>query len=214
MTDRSFWLYLARHGETEYNRRRLMQGRSVNASLNEAGLLQAQALADRFSDQRVDAVYASTLERSLQTAKVVAERCGHEPTILPEIGEMYWGALEGQPIAEFKEYLKEVGGQWRSGEFDHRVGGGESILDVQARAQTALGKLCEAHGNGENVVVVTHGRFLRVILTVALPDSDLTHMDEFGHANTGIYLLEFDGAVFTLHLRNCTRHLPKTEEAA
>lgn len=177
-------------------------------------MLQARALADRFSDQRVDALYASPLQRSLQTATAVGEGLGLVPSILPEIGEMYWGTLEGKPIAEFKDYLKQVGSDWRSGEFDHNVGGGESILDVQARAQMALGKLCAAHGNGENVLVVTHGRFLRVILTVALPDSDLTHMDEFGHANTGIYLLEFDGAVFTLHLRNCTRHLPKTEEAA
>ncbi len=207
MTNPSFTLYLARHGETDYNRRRLMQGRSIDASLNERGALQAEALAERMADVPLDAVYASTLKRAWQTADLLARPHGLVPLLLPDLVEMAWGELEGKPILEFADYLKEVGAAWKTGRFEHRIGGGESILDVQARAKAVWTHLNESHADGETAFVVTHGRFLRVLLTVALADRGLADMDRFPHSNTGVYRLERAAGVWTLTLMNCTAHL-------
>jgi probable phosphoglycerate mutase len=207
MTNPSFTLYLARHGETEYNRKRLMQGRSIDASLNETGMAQAEALSERMADAPIDAVYTSTLLRARQTADVLAKPHALVTRILPDLAEMAWGDLEGKAIAEFSEYLKEVGADWKAGRFDHRVGGAESILDVEARAKSVWTHLNESHADGETVFVITHGRYLRVLLTVALADRGLADMDQFSHSNTGVYRLERNDGVWALTLSNCTSHL-------
>lgn len=67
-------LYLVRHGETDYNRRRIMQGRRIDAPLNETGRAQAEALAERFADAPLDAIYSSTLKRADATADAIAAR--------------------------------------------------------------------------------------------------------------------------------------------
>ena len=69
-------LFLVRHGETDYNRKGIVQGRGVDTPLNEKGLQQAQALARRMTDEAIDAVHSSPLTRALQTARCVAESCG------------------------------------------------------------------------------------------------------------------------------------------
>ena len=65
-------LYVVRHGETEFNRKRMVQGRGIDAPLNEKGVSQAKALA-RFRDWDVDVAYSSTLLRAKQTARIFLE---------------------------------------------------------------------------------------------------------------------------------------------
>ena len=188
-----------------------MQGRSIDASLNALGRRQSDALADRFRDVPLSAVYASPMKRAVETASAIAAHHELDLRTIPEMAEMAWGELEGKPIGEVSGYLDQVGGDWRAGRFDHRVGGGETILDVQERARTVLEKLSHAHSGGEEVLAVTHGRFLRVLLATALPGFDLTRMDEFGHANTGVYRLEASPEGFRVTLKNCTDHLAQLE---
>ncbi|MBO6575355.1 MAG: histidine phosphatase family protein [Rhodothermales bacterium] len=211
----SFTVYLARHGETEYNRKRLMQGRSIDAPLNERGIRQAEALAKRMVPVQLDTVYASALLRARQTAERVVGGRGLNVTTLPDLAEMSWGSLEGRPISELRAHLREVGADWRAGHFDFAVGGGESILDVQNRAQSVLDHLMNTHSAGQNIMVVTHGRFLRVLLATALPETGLTRMDDFPHANCGLYRMEgLRDGTFTLTLRNETGHLEHLSDAA
>ncbi|MFT4605274.1 MAG: broad specificity phosphatase PhoE [Rhodothermales bacterium] len=207
MTERPFTLYLARHGETDYNRRKLMQGRSIDASLNEVGIRQAEALSGRMAGESLDAIYASTLKRAQETADLLASPHQLKPRILPDLVEMAWGDLEGTPIADHTHYLKEVGEAWKAGGFDHQIGGGESILDVERRAKAAWAHINQSHSDGQTAFAVTHGRFMRVLLTVALADHGLSHMDRFPHSNTGVYRLDRTGSVWKLMLMNCTAHL-------
>ena len=65
-------LYLVRHGETDYNRQRIVQGRRINCELNVTGRAQARALARRLASVPVDAVFSSTLRRAEETAAFVA----------------------------------------------------------------------------------------------------------------------------------------------
>ncbi len=211
MVDTPFTLYVARHGETDYNRRRLMQGQEVNAALNDKGQSQASSLADRFRALSLDALYSSPLVRAWETALKVGEAQGLAPIELEHVSEMSWGDLEGRPIASVKPYLQDLARQWQSGDFGHAVGGGETILDVQKRAVLALEEIEASRSPGDVVLLVTHGRFLRVLLATALREFGLTRMEEFKHANTGVYRLDHGPSGYSLGLYNCTDHLPVKE---
>lgn len=200
-------LYFVRHGETEYNRRRIMQGRRINSSLNDTGRIQARALARRFEDVDFDAVYTSALKRTMETAHPILATCsGASVHRLADLDEMCWGIHEGKPWSdELAAFIDAMYVRWDRGEFDYRVEEGESILDVQSRALRAIRKIVGEHA-GETVLVVTHGRLLRVLLSTIL-DFGLERMNEINHANTGVNVLTYCNGGFASSLLNCTAHL-------
>ncbi len=200
-------LYFVRHGETEYNRRRIMQGRRINSSLNHTGRRQAEALARRFSNVALDVIYTSSLKRTIETAAVLsANHPGAAVRSLRDLDEMSWGVHEGRPWSDaLEQLLDDMYARWGQGEFDFRVEEGESILDVQARGVAAIEQIVRDHA-GETVLVVTHGRFLRVLLSTIL-DLGLERMNEVDHANTGVNMLTYCDGTYASSLLNCTAHL-------
>ena len=208
-------LYLVRHGETEHNRRNIIQGGGVDSELNAAGRAQAEALAQRLRSVSFDALYASTLQRARQTADILARP--HEPlsrTHLHDLSEMDWGVFEGEPPSEERDALmKALKSKWRDGAYDRAVEGGESIRDVQERAQRAIRHILTREV-GRTVLVVTHGRYLRVLLATILDDYGLKHMQELGHSNTCVNRVVVEEGRAWADLQNCTAHLSSAEMSA
>ena len=208
-------LYLVRHGETEHNRRNIIQGGGVDSELNAAGRAQAEALARRLRSVSFDALYASTLQRARQTADILARP--HEPltrTHLHDLSEMDWGVFEGEPPSEERDALmKALKSKWRDGAYDRAVEGGESIRDVQKRAQRAIRHILTREV-GRTVLVVTHGRYLRVLLATILDDYGLKHMQELGHSNTCVNRVVVEEGRAWADLQNCTAHLSSAEMSA
>lgn len=207
-TDIVTTLYFVRHGETEYNRQGIMQGSGIDSSLNDTGIAQAHSLASRLSQRPVDIIYSSNLQRAKQTADIVAESIGPVTRhVLDDLKEMDWGIYEGSPPSEERdEALAQIKAEWRSGAFGVRVEGGESILDVQARAVRAARQML-LKANGKTIVAVTHGRFLRVLLASILQGYDLSRMPDFGHNNTSVNRVVHQNGVYRADLLNCTAHL-------
>ena len=201
-------LYLVRHGETEYNRRSIVQGSGIDSELNETGIAQARALADRLADESVDALYASTLRRAKQTAQVLASP--HEPvtkTYLRDLEEMSWGVMEGEaPSDDRATTMDAVKARWRAGEYDRGIDGGESIREVQARARRAIDHIVTREP-GRTVLVVTHGRYLRVLLASILEGYGLEDMHRLNHSNTCVNRVVYENGQFRADLLNCTAHL-------
>lgn len=201
-------LFLVRHGETDFNRQGIVQGRGVNAPLNETGLSQASALAQRFQLDPVDVVYSSPLQRALQTAACVAEAMGIAtiPTD-PDLEEMSWGIFEGQSQSELLHAaFEEMKQRWQAGEHDYRVQDGESLRQVQSRGVNAIDRILATNA-GKKVLVIAHGRFLRILLATLLQDYGIPRMEEVHHTNTGVNHLVHDGTRFAAITLNCTRHL-------
>ncbi len=200
--------YFVRHGETEHNRRGIVQGRGVDASLNATGRAQAAAVARRLADVSFAAIYASTLRRAAETAEVIAHLHDGVPWHqLRDLEEMAWGVYEGRPFSPDVAYVFEgIKARWRRGDFGYRIEGGESILDVQRRGLRAVERVLERHA-GETVLVVTHGRFLRVVLASLLDDYGLERMHEIAHANTGVNVLIWHAGRFEAERLNCVAHL-------
>ena len=136
---------LVRHGETDWNRQRRIQG-STDIPLNDAGVAQAAVAAHALADAGYTAVYASALSRALQTAAIIADAAGlGAPVGEPELNERAFGEAEGLTN-------QEILGRFP----DDVVPGRETREHVVRRALPVLESLAVQHA-GESVLVVTHG---------------------------------------------------------
>lgn len=120
-----FWFL--RHGESEANRLRIIAG-SLDVPLNATGRAQAQRAADLVAGLDIAAVYASPLVRAHDTARIVAGPLGLPVTLVPELAERNWGALEGRPRSERVRGVQPPGGETPEA-FHARVVRGLARLD-------------------------------------------------------------------------------------
>jgi uncharacterized phosphatase len=148
-------ILLARHGETDWNLGRRVQGQS-DTPLNETGRAQARTLAEELAGERIDAVYSSDLVRAHETARIVAEPRGLGVTALPDLREKNFGTWEGLTDDEILVRFPDA----RTGPW----GDGEATEDVARRVVAALLRIAESHPGGQ-VLVVSHGGPLRAALT-------------------------------------------------
>jgi broad specificity phosphatase PhoE len=197
-------LYFIRHGETEYNRLNIVQGRGVNSPLNETGHWQAEAFFHTYRHIPVEAVIASSLLRTHQTVAPFTQQ--QLPlTILNDLDEMHWGSFEGKPASpELKEIYQKATQEWSLGNYDFSFGDGESARQLADRLSRALEYLCNRPE--DTLLVCSHGRALRCLLCLAkgLP---LSEMASFHPKNTGLFVAYFDGSDFHFELENDTQHL-------
>ena len=201
-------LYLVRHGQTEFNRRRIVQGRGVDASLNETGVAQAMALSRRFASTPLNAIYSSPLARASETARIVLENQEEIPIYFDtSLEEMSWGIYEGKPVKEdLIGKFDELRERWHKGDYDFCVPDGESLRQVQQRGLNAINTILQSHP-GLHVMVVAHGRFLRILLASLLKEYGISRMEEIAHTNTGVNHLVHENDVFKAKILNCTVHL-------
>jgi broad specificity phosphatase PhoE len=213
MQDTTF--YLVRHGQTEYNRKRIVQGRGVNSDLNETGRRQAAALGERLREVPFTVAYTSPLRRAVQTTEAILQHHEGLPTFqMEDLEEMSWGRYEGSAAtSDLLEAFDVLKAEWAEGRYDRPIDGGESILDVQRRALRAIEHMNERH-QGETVLIVTHGRFLRVLLATLLEEYGLARMQDIKHANTAVNKVVLQAGCYEARLLNCTAHLDNLETIA
>lgn len=167
-------LYLLRHGETEFSRSDRFCG-SIDAPLTREGREMARRFARVYGDLPWRAIVTSTRARTIDTAAPVAARAGLTPIRDARLDEICYGAWQGMSKAEAQANDPERYARWR---VDPTVGppGGETPLDVCARALAAIEDLRAQHGDG-NVLVVSHKAVLR-LLVCRLLGVDLRHYRE------------------------------------
>ena len=152
---------LVRHGETDWNAERRMQGH-IDVPLNAKGLAQAAAAAASFAGVTARAVYSSDLGRARVTAEAIGHALGLPVTLLPALRERCFGRCEGLTPGEVAARFTEEAAALRRRDPEYMPAGGESIVGHQARILACLDELCRCHP-GETIVVVTHGGTLDVI---------------------------------------------------
>ena len=152
---------LVRHGETEWNTERRIQGH-IDIGLNQTGLRQA-ALAGRWlRDAGISAVYGSDLTRARVTAQTIAAALGLEMAVVPEMRERCYGIFEGLTYAEAKARYPEAYAAFEARDPDYAYESGESLKALFARVTGKLKEIAAAHP-GQNVVVVSHGGVLDIV---------------------------------------------------
>jgi len=150
-------LWLIRHGETDSNRNRRIQGQ-IDVPLNELGKEQAQKLAERIGHLEFDRVYSSDLSRALVTAQTTFPSA--EIIKDKRLREINLGDYEGRYYDQFTDEERAVVKVWFAGPFDQKVPGGESNDDMRARAKDWLASLPKSG----KVIAFTHGGFIASLL--------------------------------------------------
>jgi probable phosphoglycerate mutase len=208
-------IYIVRHGQTDFNRQGIVQGRGVDSSLNDFGRAQAQAFFEAYSHIPFSHVFMSTLKRTKESAAPFLET-GLPHSFHPELDEIDWGNQEGQKASkEMRAYYLEMMDGWRRGALDGRMPQGESPLEVQGRQKDFIGGALADYrqSNPEKgpLLMFSHGRAIRILMCTLLGES-LSKMDEFGHNNLGLYRIRQEEERFVLLDRNRIDHLEGLSE--
>lgn len=147
-------LGLLRHGQTDWNIDLRLQG-STDIPLNDTGRAQARLAAATLQREDWDVIIASPLSRAKDTAEIVALELGMNVSIVPELIERSFGVAEGLDHAT-----------WRKLYESHQVIEGlESLEDLRARTVLLLDLIANEY-SGQRVLAVSHGAFIRKVLTI------------------------------------------------
>ncbi len=152
---------LVRHGETEWNAERRIQGQ-IDIGLNDTGRRQAVAAGRWLKGAGVVALYSSDLKRAWTTALAIGAEIGLAPVPVPEMRERRYGVFEGLTYDEARARYPDGYGAFEGRNADYAFENGESLKAMFARVTDKLQQIAAAHP-GRNVVVVLHGGVLDVI---------------------------------------------------
>lgn len=198
-------VYLIRHGEAEGNIKRIAQGHQ-NGAITAKGWQQIAALQERFAAVPIDAVYASDLQRTRDTASALYVPKGLALHTDPAFREISLGRWEGRPWSELYAHEAE-----KMDDFNHhterwQVEGSETAQQVLARFLPALYDVAASHDGG-TIAVVSHGCALRIVLTV-LQGLPMESIGASAHSdNTAVSLLEVEGRQTKVLYRDDNSHL-------
>ena len=162
-----------RHGETDWNRERRVQG-STGAALNDAGREQAKGLARLLWEVPLQAVYSSTLPRAVETASYVAGPHSLGVTTDPRLNEIDHGEWEGMAEAELPDlplYLR-----WREDPASWALPGAEPLEAVRDRAIAAMRDILGRHPDGNGLVAVVSHQIVLALLKCHVLDRPLSQI--------------------------------------
>jgi uncharacterized phosphatase len=186
-------LYLVRHGETDWNLQRRIQG-STDIPLNKTGRVQATRAGELLARREWDGIVASPLSRAFETASIIADEVGlPTPTTIDALVERRYGEAEGLDEGTLaRRYPTKT-----------PVPGRESRGEVAARVVPALIALAESHPD-QSLIVVTHGGVIRTVLAAVAPENESQHrgvliangsIHSFRHLDGELELIAFDDPI-------------------
>ena len=154
--DRNITLFLIRHGETEENRLRILQGH-LPGTLTPEGVEAARATAEDLANAEApfDLLLCSDLLRERRTALIIGERLHLAVRPTPLLRERDWGSITGRRIEEVIRTANEAPGV-------------ESVEAMFARARILLDVIRTDYPDAQRVLLVSHGLFLRVLQATML----------------------------------------------
>ncbi len=201
-------IYLIRHGQTDYNLKGIVQGGGIDSDLNSTGRQQAKAFYENYRHLEFETVLTSRLKRTHQTVEPFLND-GLPWEQFGEINEMDWGIHEGKSASpDMHEEWQAVIGAWDQGNYHARITEGESAWELRERL---LRFLVFLERRAESIVLIcSHGRAMRGLVCL-MQELELKDMGKFRHANTGLYLAEWDTERYHFHLENDLKHLAELE---
>ena len=199
-------LYLARHGQTEWNIQGRFQGHG-DSPLTALGLEQAAALAERLKDITFEAIYASPAGRASHTAQIVRGR--REITIvldeaLREINLGPWEGLDNEQVR--RTWPAELDAFWHAPHHYQPPQGGESFAQLRERVVPFMEALVARHAKA-NVLVVTHATTLKTILAHYEPRATQDLWKPPVMQPTSLSIVRIEGESVTILVQGDASHL-------
>jgi len=155
-------LYLLRHGQTESSRNNAFCG-SLNPELTADGLEMAQAFAVAYQSLEWQAIYASPMQRTIATAKPLAEKLGMELELREGLKEINYGKWEGQTVEVVARDYHDDYIRWTADPAWYPPTGGELAVAIASRALLVIEEIKQRYSSG-NILIVAHKATIRIIL--------------------------------------------------
>jgi len=198
-------IYLVRHGTTLWNKMGIWQGQR-DVELDEEGINQAKATAERFKNMKIDGIYASALKRAIKTAEIINQYHNLPIKKDPDLNECNIGKWDGQKLDEILLNYKEELEYWQK-DIWASVEGVEALGDVQRRTVRAIKRIVREHNTDDKIVVVAHGLAIRTIISWIL-NVPLNQHTSFRVDNTSVSHVIYEGDYkYVLASLNETWHL-------
>lgn len=162
---------LVRHGETDWNVARRLQGHT-DIDLNMRGVLQAGQMARALQKMNLqfDILYTSDLQRAAKTAKEIELLFKTSAIVNAALRERHFGALQGLTIDEAPKAEPELWQSHLQRNLEEELRGGESIIQFAGRIQEALDQIRKQHV-GKTILIVSHGGALDMMYRLASKQS-------------------------------------------
>ena len=209
MTDRmkttATRVFMVRHGVTVLSAEDRFAG-ATDVALSDEGREQTRRLAERLSDEKIVAVYASPLGRTAETAQILAAPHELEVQTRDGLREISHGRWEQMTRREVEQKFPEEAAEWERDPYTFAPVGGESGLAVTARALPVLVELVRKHP-GENILVVSHKATIRLLLSSLLGFDPRRYRDNLDQKQAALNIVDFRAAIRArLTLFNDTSH--------
>jgi broad specificity phosphatase PhoE len=201
-------VFIVRHGATVLSAEDRFAG-VTDVELSEEGREQARRLAERLSDEKIAAAYASPLGRTVETARILAAPHNLQVQTCEGFREISHGHWEGMKRREVEEKFPDEMAEWEKDPYTFAPEGGESGLAVTARALPALIDLVREHP-GENVLIVSHKATIRLLLSSLLGFDPRRYRDNLDQKPAALNIVDFRNPTRArLTLFNDTSHYDK-----
>src|SRR5205085_4123256 len=198
-------VYLIRHGSTELSSEDRFAG-AIDVKLSEEGRDQARRLGERLANEPLTAVYASPLQRTVDTASQIAAPHKLDVRKIDGIREIAHGRWEGKTRAEVEAEFPEEYNRYEHDPFTFSPVGGESGLQVTARALPALLQLVEENCD-RGILVVSHKATIRLLLSSLLGFDPRKYRDRLDQSPCALNIIDFKDLTHArLTLFNDTSH--------
>ena len=180
-------IYLVRHGLTRSNKEKIYAGWGEEG-LTEEGVAQAKEVAEKLKGRNISAIYASPINRALQTARILNKHLDVELIVEDGLKEMKMGPWEGMSEEQLAVAYPKEYGIWNTKPGELKLPGRETLASLQERAVKAVQKIAGLNHNKE-VLAVTHVAIIRTVLLFfnGLPLNLYKTIDV---PNTGIFELK------------------------
>lgn len=203
-------VYLTRHGQTEWNAVRKMQGHQ-DSPLTDLGVLQATWLRDAMLDTDLSALYASTSQRAIKTAEIIRAQRPLEIITYDAFCEIDMGDWEGKTIDEIQQMdTQSLDTFWQKPTEYVPANSGESFYDLQSRVVPVLDEIVTRH-TGQTIMIVSHGITLKLMLTHFEQRPLAQLWDPPFIQPTALSKVVIEDSVITLELNGDTTHYKEME---
>ncbi|MCJ7515919.1 MAG: histidine phosphatase family protein [Dehalococcoidia bacterium] len=195
---------IVRHGRTDWNRVERFRGRA-DIGLDEMGMKQAEAAAERIRKWPISAIYSSPLRRAMATAEIIA--APFELNVQPMSGiiDIDYGAWQGLSTEQVVARDDNLYSQWIESPHEVKFPGGESFAEVRERTASAVDDLIQQHPK-ETFVLVSH-KVICQILILSLLGLDSSHFWQITQDVCAMNLFEVRGGIPSVLFFNDTCHL-------
>ncbi len=198
-------IYLCRHGESEYNAKKIVQGH-IDTQLTEKGINQAKFLGEFLKDKKIQKIISSDLKRAYQTASVVGEILGLPVQKDERIREMHFGTWEGLSYDWIYQNAKEHFYNWLSNPVKHPLPKQEDPFHFEKRLKLFLEDIKNLPE--ENILVIGHGGSIQGLICIVM-NLGIECLWKFKHDNTGLSLIVSNNKKDEVKFINLSYHCEK-----